>query len=99
MSIDPITAASVVSATQNGAVSAAPASNAGAFSAVLDGVQGLNEQMHANDRAIQLLALGETDNLHQVMMNMERTKLAFDLALQIRNKALEAYQELMRMQV
>jgi len=33
------------------------------------------------------------------MMNLESTKLAFDLTLQIRNKVLDAYQELMRMQV
>jgi flagellar hook-basal body complex protein FliE len=55
--------------------------------------------MQANDQSIQQLALGGTDNLHQVMITLERTRLAFELALQVRNKALEAYQELMRMQV
>ena len=70
-----------------------------AFETMLDSVEQLNESMRVNDRAIQQVALGETDNLHQVMMNMERTRLEFNLLLQVRNKAMEAYQELMRMQV
>lgn len=80
---------------------ARPAAAAGAtgFDTLLGELQQLNHQMHANDRTIQSLALGGTDNLHQVMMTLERTRLAFELALQVRNKALEAYQELMRMQV
>ncbi len=88
-----------------GALASAPAlrgaatASEPAFDTVLDSLQGLNGQMQANDQSIQQLALGGTDNLHQVMMNLERTRLAFELALQVRNKALEAYQELMRMQV
>jgi flagellar hook-basal body complex protein FliE len=75
-----------------------PATSDG-FANVLESLQQLNTQMQANDQSIQQLALGGTDNLHQVMMTLERTRLAFELALQVRNKALEAYQELMRMQV
>ena len=71
----------------------------GGFDSLLQGIEQLNGQMHANDQAVQNIALGEADNLHQVMMTMERTRLEFELALQVRNKALEAYQELMRMQV
>ena len=70
-----------------------------AFNTLLGSLEQLNAQMNANDQSIQQLALGGTDNLHQVMMTLERTRLAFELALQVRNKALEAYQELMRMQV
>ena len=70
-----------------------------AFSTLVDQLSGLNEQMQANRQAVQAVALGETDNLHQVMMNLERTRLNFDLMLQVRNKILDAYQELMRMQV
>jgi len=71
----------------------------GGFDSLLASIEQLNGQMHANEQAVQNIALGEADNLHQVMMTMERTRLAFELALQVRNKALEAYQELMRMQV
>ena len=71
---------------------AAPQRTGDAFSAVLGAIGNINEQMATNDRAVQALALGETDNLHQVMMNLEKTRLTFELALQVRNKALEAYQ-------
>ena len=71
----------------------------GAFNSLLDSIERLNGQMQANSQAVQNIALGEADNLHQVKMTMERTRLEFDLMLQVRNKALEAYQELMRMQV
>jgi flagellar hook-basal body complex protein FliE len=99
MTIEAIAAIDAASLTQSlAAVPRAPAADS-AFSTLLDSVQGLNQQMHANDQAVQALALGQTDNLHQVMMDMERTRLTFDLLLQVRNKTLEAYQELMRMQV
>ncbi|MBE7559980.1 flagellar hook-basal body complex protein FliE [bacterium] len=42
---------------------------------------------------------GEINNLHDVMIAVEEANLAFQATMQIRNKILEAYQELMRMQV
>lgn len=45
------------------------------------------------------LVLGEIDNIHQVMIAAEKANLSFQLTLQIRNKVVEAYQEIMRMQV
>ena len=51
------------------------------------------------DRLMTQLATGETQDLHQVMIAVEKVNLALQLTLQIRNKMLEAYQEIMRMQV
>lgn len=45
------------------------------------------------------LVTGELNELHQVMISAEKSSLAFQLTLQIRNKVVEAYQEIMRMQV
>jgi flagellar hook-basal body complex protein FliE len=73
--------------------------NAPTFDSLMSGMQELSAQMHNNSQALEALALGDADGLHRVIMNLERTKLRFDLALQVRNKVLEAYQELMRMQV
>ena len=42
---------------------------------------------------------GETSNIHQVMVASEQAGIATDLLLEIRNKAIEGYQETMRMQV
>jgi len=77
----------------------APQPSTGAFQGLVDAVGNINEQMRTNDKAVQAMALGETGNLHEVMMNLEKTRLTFELALAVRNKTLEAYQELMRMQV
>ncbi len=51
------------------------------------------------DELMTKLAIGETQDLHQVMIAVEEVNLALQLTLQIRNKMLEAYQEIMRMQV
>ena len=84
----------------DGAATTAQGQTPGAsFESLLNGLQGLNSQMLANESAVSEMALGRGDNLHQVIMNSERTRLDFELMLAVRNKALEAYQELMRMQV
>lgn len=99
MMIEAISALGLGAAGPAGASRSAQGASDTSFNTLLDGIERLNGQMHADEQAIQKLALGEADNLHQVMMTLERTRLAFELVLQVRNKALEAYQELMRMQV
>lgn len=44
-----------------------------------------------------LLASGKAESLHHVMLKLEQARIHFDLALQVRNKALEALQEVQRM--
>jgi flagellar hook-basal body complex protein FliE len=48
---------------------------------------------------VQQMALGEADNLHQVMIALSSAKTSFELTVQIRNKLLEGFQEVMRMSV
>jgi len=66
------------------------------FSEALDQ---LTEMQAESDRAIEKLIAGEQVDLHQVMLSVEKTDLAFRVALQLRNKLVQAYQEIMRMQV
>ena len=42
---------------------------------------------------------GEVDDLHKVMIAEEKAALAFQLTMQVRNKMVEAYQEIIRMQI
>lgn len=63
------------------------------------GMEEVNGQLNGSQAELQGLALGEAQNLHQVMIRLEETKLAFQLMVQVRNRLLEAYQEVMRMQV
>ncbi len=62
-------------------------------------VNALNRIMQKGDALAMQVATGQADNLHEVMIQMEEVKMAFQLALQVKNRLLEAYQEMMRMQV
>jgi flagellar hook-basal body complex protein FliE len=69
------------------------------FDTLVSGIESLNQKLVASTDAVHAIALGQVDNLHQAMMAGEQTRLAFDLMLQVRGKVLDAYQELLRMQV
>ena len=45
------------------------------------------------------LATGQPVDIHEVMLNTEQASLGFSMALQVRNKLIDAYQEVMRMSV
>lgn len=62
-------------------------------------VQDTNHQIMDADTQLRKLAVGEATNLHQVMMSLEKAKLSFSLVVQVQNKLLQAYQDVMRMQV
>lgn len=73
---------------------------AGAFEKWLDQeVTALNGQISTAEQSLTQLATGETGNLHQVMLDLEQARTSFQLVLQVRNKLLEGYQEMMRMQI
>ena len=75
----------------------APADGAGKFFSEL--VSKVNDLQIQSDKSIQSLASGESKNLHEVMISMEKASISFQFMSSVRNKALEAYQEVMRMQV
>lgn len=59
----------------------------------------VNDLSQQSDQAIQKLATGENRNLHETMIAVEKASISFLFMSQVRNKALEAYQEVMRMPV
>ena len=62
-------------------------------------VSQVNNAQLASDSAVEKLQTGESRNLHEVMISMEKADISMRLMLQVRNKVLDAYQEIMRMQV
>lgn len=66
---------------------------------IADGVANLNDSVLKAESAMVDLVSGEADNLHQVMIELEKSKTEFQFALQVRNKILDAYKEVMRMQM
>lgn len=59
----------------------------------------LNQSQLNADALIQKLAQGEDVDLHSVMIGMEENNINFNVALGIRDRLVEAYREVMRMQV
>lgn len=66
---------------------------------VTRGLGELNQQLLVSQADLQQLATGNAQNLHQIMMRLEETRLSFQLMMQVRNRVLEAYQDLMKMQM
>jgi flagellar hook-basal body complex protein FliE len=97
MSLDALSAVSAIAADPSTTTAARPLETG--FSALVDQLSGLNQQMGQVEHQVQQVALGNTQNLHEVMMGIEQTRLQFELVMQVRNKLLEGYQELMRMPV
>ncbi len=61
-------------------------------------VRETNDLFAQADQATQAMALGQKD-VHQAMIALEQANLAFRLMIQVRNKMISAYEEIMRMQV
>lgn len=59
----------------------------------------VNEMQLESERLSMAFASGQADSIHQVVLAAEKADIALQMTLQIRNKILEAYQEIMRMQL
>ncbi|MCS6801699.1 MAG: flagellar hook-basal body complex protein FliE [Chloroflexota bacterium] len=78
----------------------ADGANADLFSRMLTAAIGALADLQANaDAKAQAFAAGELVDLHDVMIAQEQSSLAFQFGLQVRNKIVEAYQEVMRMTI
>jgi len=79
---------------------AAPSSGSGDFSSVLQGA--INQVEGASNNAnqsVQNFLSGDGDDLHTTVLAVQRASLEFDMLMQVRNKVVSAYQEVMRMQM
>jgi flagellar hook-basal body complex protein FliE len=57
-----------------------------------------NQDQKAADSVIEAFATGKTDNIQQVVLAMTNADLSFKFFMEIRNKVIDSYNELMRMQ-
>ena len=77
-----------------------PAEAQRAFSQFLkEAINEVNKQQMESDQLTTKLAKGENVDLHNVMIASQKASVSLQLAIEVRNKVIEAYQELMRMQV
>ena len=72
----------------------------GDFKEMLEGyLKEVNTLQHKADQAVNDLATGKTENLHELIAAVNEADLSFRLMMEMRNKLVDAYKEIMRMQV
>jgi flagellar hook-basal body complex protein FliE len=64
-----------------------------------DAIGEVNKLQQNADQAVEELATGSSKDIHNTMIALEKAEISFHLMMQIRNKIIGAYQEIMRMQV
>ena len=70
------------------------------FAELLRGaVEAVNHMQHEAGHLEDAVAKGENMNIHQAIIAGEKAGLSFKLMMQVRNKMLDAYEEVMRMQI
>jgi flagellar hook-basal body complex protein FliE len=64
-----------------------------------EAIGNVNQLQKTSDKGMQDLATGKTDNVADVMIASEKADIALRVMVQVRNKIVDAYQEIMKMQV
>lgn len=95
--ISPITPPVVASAAP---IAKGPANPAAGFAALLsEAVQRMDQGNKSAAQAVDRFLSGENEEIHSLVLATQRNQLQFELFLQVRNKVVQAYQEVMRMQM
>ena len=83
-----------------GTVGTSGQTGSGGFGSMLtDAISSLNQSQNTAASDSVALATGQASDVTQVVTDVEKANLEMQLAVQVRNKAVDAYQELMRMQI
>lgn len=67
--------------------------------ALVKSIKEVNELQQNAHKAMEELATGKTSNIHETMIAIQKAEISFKMMMQVRTKILNAYQEIMRMQV
>ena len=75
-------------------------SGAGSFGEVVQKfIEDTNTQQIQADASVERLATGESESIHETMLALTKADLSLRVFMEVRNKVLDAYQEVMRMQL
>ena len=99
MNINGINSFNSISSLDKASVSEAKTSGDGFGSLVKDAVESLDSSQKSAEQEISKAVTGESPDLHKTIIALQTADLKFQLGLQVRNKLIGAYEEIMRMQV
>ncbi len=91
-----VSGSAAVSATQT-ATASKPAE--GFSDTITSALEAVSDAEFAADAIAEKIATGGDASVQELMTSMTKAQLSVDLLVQVRNKAVEAYQEIMRMQI
>lgn len=98
--VDPSAAQALTATTFVGHTDGAPLTRGADFTALVNqGLDAVQTDWRDAQSSMRAVVEGQPVNLHQLMMRMEESRISFQLFLQVRNRLLESYQDVMRMQV
>lgn len=69
------------------------------FNPIKDLINQVNDAQVKSNQSIENFSIGQAESIHKVIVDVEEALLTMKFATQVRNKAIEAYQEIMRMQI
>jgi flagellar hook-basal body complex protein FliE len=85
--------------TSNSSSATAQAGSEGFGSVVRNAVESLDKAQQSSAQEVTKAVTGESPDLHRTIIALQTADLGFQFALQVRNKVINAYEEIMRMQV
>ena len=86
--------------SQPASIESAVTKSSNAFGDMLkDMVNNTNQAQINGDKAVESLQAGNAEHLHDVMISAEEAEISLKMLVQMRNKALTAYEEIMRLQI
>jgi flagellar hook-basal body complex protein FliE len=95
MKINPVKAPFLTPMMPQGAQDTRP----GFKETLMDSIHEVNNLQTKAHSAMENLATGKANNLHETMVAIQKAEISFKMMMQVRNKIMNAYQEVMRMQV
>lgn len=99
LGLSPTTVTAAAPAVAPAASASGPGAVTQSFTDLLgQAVDAINGSQSAADAAANQLVTGQSTDIHSVMIAMEKAKVTFDLATQVRNKTLDAYNQLLQTQ-
>lgn len=100
LAVAPLDAAAALQPAVPAAMPAASTDATGRFGQIVtQGIDEVNSDLVASQVDMQRLATGNASDLHRIMIHLEQSQLSFQLMMQVRNRLLDAYQDVMKMQV
>ncbi len=66
---------------------------------LFDKIAESNQSIKTSEESIKGLLVGKEKNLHGTILSIEKADISFRFLMQVRNKMLDAYKEIMRMQI